>query len=71
MLNAVCAGCLVCGDDDALVKLHLDGDGVFECDDCGKCFTIEEVKASPRARSLPWSRIIPWVEAYPLTDDTE
>jgi hypothetical protein len=57
--------CIKCWDPDALVKLHMDGSGDFECAECDESFTCEEVRETMEAVQGRWAKLIGWVESYP------
>jgi hypothetical protein len=61
-MNAIC---IKCWNPDALVKMHLDGSGEFECAECEETFTCEEVKDTLEAMQGKWSKLIGWAESYP------
>jgi hypothetical protein len=66
-MNAIC---IKCWSPEALVKMHLDGSGDFECDECGETFTCQEVRDTLEAVQGKWSRLIGWAESYPKEDAT-
>lgn len=66
-MNAIC---IKCWNPDALVKLHMDGSGVFECEECGETFECGEVRDTMEAMQTKWARLIGWAEAYPKDEET-
>jgi hypothetical protein len=61
-MNAIC---IKCWNVDAVVKMHLDGSGVFECEECGETFECAEVRETLEAMQKGWGRLLKWAEAYP------
>ena len=57
--------CIKCWDPEALVKMHLDGSGAFECAECEESFTCEEVRGALDAMQKGWGKLIRWAESYP------
>lgn len=60
--------CIKCWDGDALIKMHLDGSGEFECSACDATFNCEEVRDTLAAMQGRWAKLIGWAEAYPADD---
>jgi hypothetical protein len=61
-MNAVC---IKCWNPDALVKLHMDGSGEFECDECEETFTCADVRKTMEAMQTAWAKLVGWAESYP------
>ncbi|VTU02763.1 unnamed protein product [Gemmataceae bacterium] len=61
-MNAVC---IKCWNPEAVVKMHLDGSGDFECAECEETFSCAEVKDCLKAMQERWGKLMKWVEAYP------
>jgi hypothetical protein len=57
--------CIKCWNPDALVKMHLDGSGEFECAECEEVFTCKEVRTTLEAMQTQWAKLLEWAEAYP------
>jgi hypothetical protein len=64
-VNAIC---IKCWNPDALVKMHMDGSGVFECAECGEEFKCEEVRETMEAMRAGWEKLIGWAESYPKSE---
>lgn len=56
--------CIKCLNPDALVSMHLDGSGYFECGECGETFHCEEVRRALEGLAN-WPKLLKWAEAYP------
>ncbi len=67
-MNAIC---IKCWNPDTVVKMHLDGSGVFECAECDETFTCDEVKDCLEAMQSKWVKLLTWAEAYPAEEATE
>jgi hypothetical protein len=67
-MNAIC---IKCWDPEALVKLHMDGSGVFECNECEETFACSEVRDTLAAMQGKWAKLIGWAEAYPQEEEAE
>lgn len=65
-MNAVC---IKCWNPEALVKLHMDGSGEFECGECEETFTCAEVRETLEAMQTKWAKLIGWAESYPKDDE--
>lgn len=59
--------CIKCWDADAVVKLHLDGSQVFECEGCGETFECLDVRAMLDA-AAKWRKVLAWLEAAPVEE---
>ena len=64
-MNAIC---IKCWDKDALVKMHLDGSGDFECNTCDETFTCAEVRDTLAAMQGKWAKLLGWAESYPADE---
>lgn len=64
-VGTVNAVCIKCWNPDALVKMHLDATGDFECGECEETFTCEEVRDCLDAMKNQWEKLIGWAESYP------
>ncbi|MBM3983646.1 MAG: hypothetical protein FJ304_25920 [Planctomycetes bacterium] len=60
--------CIKCWDADALVKLHLDGSQVFECEGCDEKFECADVRGMIEV-AKKWAAVLKWVEAAPVEEE--
>lgn len=63
--------CIKCWNPDALVKLHCDGSGMFECAECGEEFDRDAVHSALAAMRKGWAKLIKWADAYPVEEPEE
>lgn len=57
--------CVACWNPDALVVMHLDGSGYFECQECNETFHCEAVREKLDAMKAGWEKMLKWAESYP------
>ena len=55
--------CIKCGKT-GVMAVNLEDDDLT-CEDCGECFTIEDVEETIAA----WQAILPWLKAHPARQE--
>jgi hypothetical protein len=60
--------CVECWNPDALVRMSLDGDSVFRCDECEAEFGCDDVRAKLEAMQAGWAKLLTWAESYPAEE---